>query len=144
MEKKIKKSVYFLVIAIALLGILISACSGGASASIVGEWRLVSYGPASGLKPAAPGVETLINFGSDGRMNGNVGCNSFGGDYEVSGAQIKFGSLLSTLMACEGTIGAQESAVLAVFVDTVNFKLTGATLTITSADGNSAVVLAKK
>ncbi len=144
MEKKMKRSAVLLTIGIALLGVLVSACSGGAPAGIVGEWRLVSYGPASGLKPAAPGVDTLINFGSDGRMNGNVGCNSFGGDYKVSGAQIKFGSLMSTLMACGDTIGEQERAVLTVFVDTVNFKLSGDTLTITSADGSSVVVLAKK
>lgn len=125
-----------------LLGILLSACAGSASADIVGEWRLVSFGPASSPRPAAG--ETSITFGADGQLAGNVGCNSFGGEYTVSGMNIKFGPLMSTLMACMDTIGDQESAVFAVFTNTAPFSLTGDTLTITSADGSMVVVLAKK
>ena len=125
-----------------LLGILLSACAGSASADIVGEWRLVSFGPASSPRPAAG--ETSINFGADGQMAGNVGCNSFGGEYKVSGMKIEFGPIMSTLMACMDTIGDQESATLAVFANTASFALTGDTLTITSADGSTVVVLARK
>jgi hypothetical protein len=41
------------------------------------------------------------------------------------------------------TIGDQESATIAVFANTVPFALTGDTLTITSADGSTVVVLAR-
>jgi heat shock protein HslJ len=141
-EKKMKKSILLSIASIVLLGILISACSGGASADIVGEWRLVSFGPASSPRPAAG--ETSINFGADGQLAGNVGCNSFGGEYKMKGDKIEFGPIMSTLMACMDTIGDQESATFAVFANTVPFALTGDTLTITSADGSMVVVLAKK
>lgn len=136
------KSILLMFASIILAGILLASCTGGASADIVGEWRLVSFGPASSPREAAG--ETSINFGADGQLAGNVGCNSFGGEYKVSGTSIKFGPLMSTLMACMDTIGDQESAVFAVFTNTASFALTGDMLTITSADGSMVVVLAKK
>src|SRR5215207_4699280 len=81
---------------------LLAACAGNASASVVGDWRLVSYGPPGSPMPAAPDVDTSIVFGGDGKVNGNVGCNGFGGDYTVQGNTIIFGQLVSTLMFCEG------------------------------------------
>ena len=139
-----KKSILLMVASILLVGIMLAACSGGASADIVGEWRLVSYGPASSPSPAAPGVATSIKFGADGQLAGNVGCNSFGGEYKVSGMKIEFGSLMSTLMACNNPVGEQESAVFAVFANAAPFALTGDTLTITSTDGSMVAVLARK
>ena len=139
-----KKSLLLSLVLIVLAGILLTACSEGSSASLVGEWRLVSYGDASNPTPAAPGVDTSINFGSDGQINGNVGCNSFGGEYKVKGGKIEFGPLASTLMGCMDQIGEQESAVFGVFADTVSFELVGNTLTVTSADGSSVVVLGRK
>ena len=137
-----KKSILLMIASILFAGIILAACTGGASADIVGEWRLVSFGPASSPREAAG--ETSINFGADGQMAGNVGCNSFGGEYKVSGMKIEFGPIMSTLMACMDTIGDQESATLAVFANTASFALTGDTLTITSADGSTVVVLARK
>lgn len=142
MENEMKKSTLFMSILVIIAGILLTACTGGASVNLTGEWRLVSYGPASNPRPAEG--ETSINFGADGQLSGNVGCNSFGGKYEVSGETIKFGQFMTTLMACMDTIGEQESAVLAVFVNTAPFALTGDTLTITSADGSMVAVLARK
>jgi len=137
-----KKSLLLSAVLIVLVGMFLSACAGGASADIVGEWRLVSFGPASSPRPAAG--ETSITFGADGQLAGNVGCNSFGGEYTVSGTNIKFGPLMSTMMACMDTIGDQESAVFAAFTNTAAFALSGDTLTITSADGSTVAVLARK
>jgi heat shock protein HslJ len=89
-------------------------------------------------------VETSIEFDSEGRMGGNVGCNGFGGDYTMDGETITFGPIMSTMMFCEGPIGEQEMGTLAVFQGSATFVLDGDTLTITSADGNSVVVLARK
>jgi len=132
------------VVLFALAGLLLAACSPAASASPLGEWTLVSYGDPSSPTPAAPGVETSIEFKADGTVSGNVGCNGFGGDYQVDGSAITFGPIVSTLMFCEGPVGEQESATLAVFVETAGFQVNGETLTITSADGSSVVVLARK
>jgi len=129
----------------ALLAVLIlSACAaGGNSASITGTWRLVSYGDPDNPTPAAPDVDTSIEF-KDGQVNGNVGCNGFGGTYEIDGDKIKFSDVVSTLMFCEGPVGDQESGTLAVLRDSATYVLDGDTLTITSADGSAAIVLARQ
>jgi heat shock protein HslJ len=138
-----KKTLSLLLTLLSLTGILLSACSGS-SASLEGEWSLVSYGNASAPTPALPNVETSINFGGDGQFGGNVGCNSFGAEYSVSGDKITFGSVLSTMMFCED-INEQESTVLSIFSDkTLTIESDGTTLTLTSADGASVIVLARK
>jgi heat shock protein HslJ len=138
MEKIMKKYVF------ALLALLIlSACSGGNSASVAGTWKLVSYGSASNQTPAVSDVDTSIEF-KDGQVNGNVGCNGFGGTYEIDGDKIKFSDVVSTLMFCEGPVGDQELGTLAVLRESATYVLDGDTLTLTSADGNAMVILARK
>ena len=134
-----KKMHLVMITILVISGTLLTACTGGVSASMVGDWRLVSYG-----SPAAPDVDTSIVFGGDGKVNGNVGCNGFGGDYTVEGNTITFGQLVSTLMFCEGPVGDQETTTLNVFAGTTTFVMDGDTLTITSADGSSVIVLARK
>jgi len=127
-----------------LVAFLLAACAPTSSTTLVGDWELFSYGIPSSPQPAAPGVDTLIQFKSDGTLGGNVGCNGFGGDYKVSGSAIEFDQMMATLMFCEGPVGGQEAVTLKVFVETASFILDGDMLTITSADGNSVVVLARK
>jgi heat shock protein HslJ len=134
--KKILAAGLFVVLAL-------SACAGGSdSPSLEGQWRLVSYGSASAQIPAAPDVETSIEF-KDGQMSGNVGCNGFGGEYTVDGDTITFGPIMSTMMFCEA-VAVQESSTLAVFQETASFVLDGDTLTIKSTDGTMSIVLARK
>ena len=123
---------------------ILAACSS-ASAEITGDWKLISYGDADNTTPVIPDVDTSIKFDSNGQISGNVGCNSFGGNYEVSGDKIAFSSIISTMMYCEKT-SSQEQAVLSIFSDNVNLqiRMNGNTLTITSADGASVVNLARK
>jgi heat shock protein HslJ len=139
-----KKLYLYLISLFVLSGVLLAACSGGASNSLVGTWRLVSYGSPGNLTPAAPDVDTSIVFTEDGKVEGNVGCNGFGGDYTVEGNTITFGPIVSTLMLCEGPVGDQETTTLNVLVETVTFVMEGDTVTITSADGSSVIVLERK
>jgi heat shock protein HslJ len=122
--------------------LVLSACSGGSSASIQGQWKLVSYGPASSQTPAVADVETSIEF-TDGKLSGNVGCNGFGGDYKVKDNTLTFGPVMSTMMFCEA-VANQELGTLAVLQEKTTFVLDGDTLTITSGDGSSSIVLEKK
>jgi heat shock protein HslJ len=139
-----KQALYFLTTFL-LAGIMLSACSGGTSDSLTGTWKLVSYGSPANLTPAAADVDTSVIFGEDGTISGNVGCNNFGGDYKVDGDKITFGSISSTLMMCaDPAIADQESAVLNTLTETVTFVIDGDILTLTSADGRSVVVLARK
>ncbi len=135
------KKILFPLIAVFIL----AACaSGGASASITGTWKLIAYGPASNPAPAAADVDTSIEFGSDGKLSGNVGCNGFGGDFKVDGDTITFSPIMSTLMFCDSPAGDQETTTFNVFTESATFVMDGDTLTITSADGGSVIVLARK
>lgn len=127
-----------------LAALALAACSPGSAPapSLEGGWSLVSFGPASSQMPAVPDVETSIEF-KDGQMSGNVGCNGFGGEYSVDGDTITFGPVVSTMMYCEA-VAEQESGTLAVFHEKATFALDGDKLTITSADGASAIVLERK
>ncbi len=140
-----KKTSLTLVTLFALSVLIPSACIGsGASASPTGEWTLISYGDASNPTSALPDVDTSINFNEDGTFGGNVGCNSFGADYNVDGDQVSFGSIVSTMMFCEG-VSDQESTVLNILTDkTVSFTINADQLTLISTDGASVIVLTRK
>jgi heat shock protein HslJ len=88
-----------------------------------------------------PEVETTISFGEDGQFGGNVGCNGFGAEYEVSGSEITFDAIVSTMMYCEAVAGQESAVIGALSGNPVTFQLDGDTLTLTSADGTSVVCL---
>ena len=128
------------------VGLILSACvPGGGSLSLTDtSWSLVSYGSASDPTPTVPNHETTLTFGADRQVSGNLGCNSFGGSYELKGDQITFGPIMSTLMAClDNGIMEQESAAFNVLRETVTASLEGSTLTLTGPDG-SVLILVKK
>ena len=126
-----------------LIVFILSACSPGKTASIQGQWKLISYGSVPNQIPAMADVETMIDFDNEGRMSGNVGCNNFGGAYTVDGDLIEFGPVMTTEMFCEA-VADQESGTFATLQGVVSFELNGNLLTITSADGNSSIVLERK
>ena len=118
---------------LAVIGLLISACSAqDSSASLVGAWKLVSYGSAAAPTPAVPDTEAGLTFNEDGTVTGNSGCNGLGGDYTVEGDQITFGQIVSTLMACDDPRMAQEDAVHRVLTETASYRIEGSTLTLTN------------
>lgn len=123
---------------------LLAACASTSTVNLTGEWTLVSYGDAVNPTPALPGVDTSIKF-EDGQMSGNMGCNGFGGEYELKGNTLTFGPVMSTLMFCEG-ISDQEQGVLSVFADGEKLTVTmeGDVMTIASADGALVVNLTRK
>ena len=131
-----------------LLGLLtilvLAACTGGESpASIQGSWSLVSFGGPAAQVTVDPEIETSIEFDAEGNLHGDVGCNGFGGEYTVDGNTITFGPIMSTMMFCEA-VAEQESITLSVLQEKATFELDGNTLTVTSADGSTFIVLERK
>ena len=133
------KKIYLLIIAVFVL----AACTPAAAPSLAGEWQLVSYGSATSPTPADPNIDTSIVFDSE-KISGNMGCNQFNGGYTLEENNIVFSPFISTKMACIGNASVQESAALSVFAGAATFSLNGDTLTVTSADGASVIVLARK
>lgn len=123
-----------------LLSLILSACRSG-EAPLVGSWKLTAYGPESSTTPAVEDSKAGLTFNEDGTVNGSSGCNGVGGEYTVERDQVEFGQFVSTLMFCEETIMAQESAMMQVLNGTAAYEVDGETLTLTK-DGTVLVLTA--
>jgi heat shock protein HslJ len=125
--------------------ILLSACgSADTTAKLAGtSWKLVSYGSTDAQIPAANGIDTQMDFGTDGNVSGSMGCNRFSGPYSQKGDSITFSAIAATEMACPEPQMTQESSVFQLLVGSVKIEQSGTSLTIFSADGTSRLVLAQ-
>lgn len=107
------------------------------------SWEVISYNNGKqAVVSLLTGTEISLNFGADGRVNGNSGCNTYNGGYEVSGDKLKVGPLVSTMMACDKPAGVmeQEQQYLAALQNSATFEIAGDTLTIRDASGAMQVV----
>jgi heat shock protein HslJ len=135
-----KKSFHILIVLIICLTLSLSACSSATNLAALtnSSWVLESYGPVSSTGKALADTKTSLIFKNNGSLSGNVGCNSFGGNFRVNENQLIFGPMMSTMMACPEQIMQQEGAVLKVFNGTTKFNISSNALTITSSDGQSS------
>jgi heat shock protein HslJ len=101
------------------------------SVSLLGVWKLTSYGSGGTLASALPDVEARLTFQEDGTLTGTSGCNEFGGNYTLEGNQITFSEVVSTLILCDAPIMQQEEAMQQVLSETATYQTEGNTLTIT-------------
>jgi heat shock protein HslJ/uncharacterized membrane protein len=68
---------------------------------LAGNWNLTFIKDFS-IPKNKSGKEPFINFDiQDKMLNGNLGCNNFGAQYQISGNKITFSKMFSTLMACQ-------------------------------------------
>lgn len=123
-------------LSLVLVLILLTGCSiAGNSAKLGGtSWVLVSYG---GVSPIA-GTQLTLRF--EGGAMGGSACNSFGGDYQISGNKLKVGMMNSTMMYCtdEGVMD-QETAYVAMLGDAQSFELQDGRLIIFTSQGEELV-----
>lgn len=104
------------------------------------EWQLVSLGPSGSESNVVTGTTPTANFGEDGRVGGNTGCNNYGGTYEVRGETISIGRLVSTRRAClDQNANEQERRFLAILEAANRFRLASDRLTIFSDRGRSVL-----
>jgi heat shock protein HslJ len=116
---------------IIMVGLILAACANAQpDTPVTGTWNIVSYGPTSSPVPALPDLSRSIIFSADGKISGNVGCNSFSGTYTLAEGKITFQQTASTELACTpDTIMKQEQATLRMLSGSVDFKVDGHTLT---------------
>jgi heat shock protein HslJ len=107
------------------------------------NWNVQAYNDGYGNKSSVvPGSQPTLNFGTDGTVSGDTGCNNFSGSYTVSGSAITFGAMATTLRACvDPSVSAQEQAYLAALANTTGYQLSGDQLVLTDASGYRQVVL---
>jgi heat shock protein HslJ len=126
-------------------GLLLTACaSQRIPAGLPGtSWKLVSYGPAGNQTPAAAGIDTSLDFGKDETVNGNLGCNSFSGNYQVTNGNIVFTMMISTMMACIRPQMNQEDVGLKIMNGTVRYTVAANKLTLYAAKGDNSITFTK-
>jgi heat shock protein HslJ len=86
-----------------------------------------------------------IQFTPDGKINGDGGCNSFGGDYTAGkDGKMSFSPIASTMMACADEKDMQlESTYFHALAKVQQFKVADGKLTLSSNDGKTSVVFAR-
>ncbi len=114
--------------------LFLSACGGRQVAPLIGTGKLSAYGPKEDPPPAVTGGEATLTFDKNGNVTGNGGCNSLGGTYKVDDNKITFSEITSTLMACDDSRMAQESAVAKVLSGTATYEIQDSKLTLTNGD----------
>jgi heat shock protein HslJ len=131
-----------------LLALLIGACSpqapidppptgNGADMDLANtEWRFTGFTFEGEEIPAVPGSNPTLQFEEGNQAGGNTGCNHYGGEYEITGNQIRFGDIFQTLMACEDNrLMEQESWLLTALGNAQEFEIVGDRLNIFYQDG---------
>lgn len=90
------------------------------------QWQLVSLGG----KALTSSAKSLLTFAKEGGVNGNGGCNSFGGGYKLDGTSLKIENVFSTMMACEEAVSQQEHAFLEALRKTATYQITAGELVL--------------
>jgi heat shock protein HslJ len=77
------------------------------------------------------GTTVRLTF-TGGGVSVNAGCNSIGGSYTISGNRLTVGQVMSTEMACDPALMAQDQWIAAFLASGPVFALDGPNLTLTS------------
>lgn len=112
-----------------------NAVSGGDITGVT--WTLVEVNGMP-VDPAALNRPATLLLDDQGRASGNSGCNQFGGSYTLEGADLHFGGIAMTRMACPGRMDV-ETAYAAALEATRAWRLTDGMLELLADD----VVLAR-
>jgi heat shock protein HslJ len=123
----IRAAAMVLVVALGLAGCAGFPPGSGLDAT---EWRVTGI---DGVVPVA-GSEPFIRFEGD-QLSGTTGCNSFGGGYTLAGDQLRIEPMSQTEMACDGPLGEQEAAMMAVLQMADRLVVAGDSMTISGPDG---------
>lgn len=127
-------SAFHIVAVVALLVAVIGCAPAEGSPDAVtpgslagGSWAVVSVDGRS----AVPGREPTVAFTAS-RVEGSTGCNSYGGDYtyDVDTGTLTFGPVASTLILCEGPVGAFEGAFGQALQAPLRVSVEGARMTL--------------
>lgn len=138
---KMKKIISMAAIAAAAMTVL--SCAQAPDLS--GEWKVVTINGVEIEKSETEDeVAPFINFDTEsGRIHGNTGINLINGTYELSGNDLTFGTLATTMMAGPEPKAQTEQEFLSAIDEVKSAKVKAGVLTLYDADGNVLMTLAK-
>jgi heat shock protein HslJ len=102
------------------------------------EWRLRNLG-LDGLAVDLAGATPTIRFEPTGDAGGTNGCNSYGGQYTLSGDGVSFGALFQTEIGCEPAVAAVESAFMSALARVDRWSVADGVLVLSASDGSAAL-----
>jgi heat shock protein HslJ len=108
-------------------------------------WQLTSYVDANGqTQTTLAGSEVTATF-QDGRVVGSAGCNNYTAEYTLDGSALAIGPAATTLRACiSEELSAQEAAYLSALAAVASYEISGETLTLLDAAGQTVLEFAAK
>jgi heat shock protein HslJ len=102
------------------------------------SWDVISYNNGrGGVVNVIIDTEITANFGEEGELIGNAGCNDYFGPYESDGENISMGPFGTTRKLCQEPEGVmeQEAEYLAALETAATYKNDGLTMNMRTADG---------
>ncbi len=106
------------------------------------RWEVVNYNDGNGIVTLLPGTRITMEFGTDGQVRGNSGCNTYFASYQASGTSISIGQPAGTTLFCgepEGVMD-QEARFLFALPTVATLRLDGNLLELSSGAGQIVVV----
>ena len=105
--------------------------------SLVGSWKLDSFGDPAYPDSPLPGTEITASFSADGSVSGNAGCNGFQGSYQSGDGALSFGLMAITQMACPEPEGVleQETRFFNMLNQADEYRMSGGNLILTTPSG---------
>lgn len=98
------------------------------------QWQLEAFVSGDSASSLVADSVITLEFGADGNAGGRA-CNTYRTDYTMEDTSITFGPIVSTRMACQQDIMAQETAYLRALETASTYELIGDQLVITHAEG---------
>jgi heat shock protein HslJ/uncharacterized lipoprotein YbaY len=101
------------------------------------SWDVIAYNNGKGgVVSVTIGTEITVDFGEDGRLTGNSGCNNYVTEYTTEGDSITISSSVATTrMACPEAVMEQENAYLAALTTADTYQIEGGNMEMRTADG---------
>ena len=108
------------------------------------KWRLTSFGSIETPAPVIEGTTITLEFNSGGKIGGNGGCNSYGGDYQVRNESLCLSRIISTKRACVAQNAMQQEQRYFEALGSVGrFKLSDNQMTIFYDEGRGGLNFVK-
>ncbi len=100
------------------------------------SWIVIGYNNGKqAVVSTMAGTDLTANFGTDGMLTGNSGCNTYSASYKTDGNKITIGPAATTKKACEQAVIDQEQQYLAALSTAATYRIDGNRLELRTADG---------
>ena len=104
--------------------------------SLEGNWEAIGINNGKqAVQSVMAGTTVTAIFGSDGKVSGNDGCNTYNGTYTIDGDKISIGPLATTRMACKQEVMDQATNYQNALANATTFSVGKGTLELRDANG---------